>query len=204
LQEKNGKIKIEKYFTKTFDEKAQSFEEAVEEISNVMEDSVNKHLLSDVEVGSFLSSGIDSSYIVSLSKPDKTYTVGYDLAKYNEIAYAKDLADKLNIRNTSKVITKEEYMQVMPKIMYHLDEPASDPAAVALYFLSHLPIIKNFDKFGGIAYGIFRAYIIIYFVLAILSLLSPLFSNIGLNAYIKASHICSKFYNNNIFLKIFS
>jgi len=135
---KNGKIKIEKYFTKTFDEKAQSFEEAVEEISNVMEDSVNKHLLSDVEVGSFLSSGIDSSYIVSLSKPDKTYTVGYDLAKYNEIAYAKDLADKLNIRNTSKVITKEEYMQVMPKIMYHLDEPASDPAAVALYFLSHL------------------------------------------------------------------
>ena len=60
-----------------------------------------------MEVGSFLSSGIDSSYIVSLAKPNKTYTVGYDIAKYDEISYAKDLADKLGIINKSHVITKE-------------------------------------------------------------------------------------------------
>ena len=64
-----------------------------------MDDSVKHHLISDVEVGSFLSSGVDSSYLVSLAKPDKTYTIGFDLAKYSEIEYAKDLTDKLKIKN---------------------------------------------------------------------------------------------------------
>ena len=110
----------------------------MDEIADIMKDSVNHHMLSDVEVGSFLSSGIDSSYLVSLAKPDKTYTVGYDIPQYNEIDYAKDLTDKLGISNTSKKITKEEYMKIIPKIMYHMDEPSSDPAAVALYFVSNL------------------------------------------------------------------
>ena len=135
---KDGKVTIKKYFKKEFEERNISFEEAVESISQVMKDSVEKHLLSDVEVGSFLSSGVDSSYIVALAKPEKTYTVGYDISRYNEIEYAKDLADKLNIKNTSKVITKVEYMKAVPEIMYYMDEPASDPAAVALYFVSKL------------------------------------------------------------------
>ena len=90
------------------------------------------------EVGSFLSSGIDSSYIVSLAKPDKTYTVGYENKKYDEINYAKDLADKLGIKNESKIIKKDEYLDAIPKIMYHLDEPTSDPAAISLYFVAKL------------------------------------------------------------------
>lgn len=138
LTYKDGEIKLNKYFKKEFKEIEQDYSEVVESISKIMEDSVHKHLLSDVEVGSFLSSGIDSSYLVALAKPDKTYTVGYDIPKYNEIEYAKDLTNKLNINNTSKVINKEEYMKVIPKIMYHLDEPASDPAAVALYFVAEL------------------------------------------------------------------
>ncbi len=135
---KDGQITIDRYYKKEFNEKNLSYEEAVKEIAEIMQESVNKHLLSDVEVGSFLSSGIDSSYIVALAHPDKTYTVGYDLPRYNEIDYAKDLAQKLNIKNTSKVITKKEYMGIIPKIMYHLDEPTSDPAAVALYFVANL------------------------------------------------------------------
>ena len=103
-----------------------------------MEDSVKNHLVSDVEVGSFLSSGIDSSYIASLAKPDKTYTVGYDTDKYSEIDYAKDLSEKLNINNTSKKITMEEYLKIVPKIMYHMDEPISDPSAISLYFVSNI------------------------------------------------------------------
>lgn len=135
---KNGKIKKQRYYKLQFKEKKSSYDASVDKIANVMKDSVEHHMLSDVEVGSFLSSGIDSSYIVSLAKPSKTYTVGYDLPKYNEIHYAKDLADKLKINNTSKKITKEEYMNIIPKIMYHLDEPTSDPAAVALYFVAEL------------------------------------------------------------------
>ena len=138
LTYKNGKIKIERYYKKEFKEKDMSFDEAVTDIETIMKDSVDRHLLSDVEVGSFLSSGVDSSYIVALARPDKTYTVGYDVPRYNEIHYAKDLTEKLNIKNTSKVITKEEYMKVIPKIMYHLDEPSSDPAAIALYFVAKL------------------------------------------------------------------
>lgn len=134
----HNKLDLNRYFTPTFDEKDRSYEEIVEEIDKVMKDSVEKHQISDVEVGSFLSSGIDSSYIVSLAKPDKTYTVGYDIEKYNEINYAKDLADKLNINNTSKKITKDEYFKVIPKIMYHMDQPLADPAAVALYFVAEL------------------------------------------------------------------
>ena len=135
---KDGDIKIDKYFRLDFKDKEQTFDEAVESISEVMKDSVSRHLLSDVEVGSFLSSGIDSSYIVSLAKPAKTYTVGYDIDKYDEISYAKDLTEKLGINNTSKVIKMDEYMEELPKIMYYLDEPTSDPAAISLYFVAKL------------------------------------------------------------------
>ena len=135
---KDGDIKIDKYFKLDFKDKDETLASAVASISKVMKDSVNKHLLSDVEVGSFLSSGIDSSYIVSLAKPNKTYTVGYDIDKYDEIKYAKDLADKLGINNTSKVIKMDEYMKEFPNIMYYLDEPTSDPAAISLYFVAKL------------------------------------------------------------------
>lgn len=135
---KDEDIKINKYFKLDFKEDTMSFTDAVKNISDVMEDSVKRHLIADVEVGSFLSSGIDSSYIVSLAKPDKTYTVGYENKKYDEINYAKDLADKLGIENESKIIEKNEYLEAIPKIMYHLDEPTSDPAAISLYFVAKL------------------------------------------------------------------
>ena len=128
---KDGEIKLNKYYKLDFKEENMSFED-------VMKDSVEKHLIADVEVGSFLSSGIDSSYIVSLAKPNKTYTVGYENKKYDETMYAKDLAEKLGIKNESKIITKEEYLENISKIMYHLDEPTSDPAAISLYFVAKL------------------------------------------------------------------
>lgn len=134
----DGNIQINKYYEIEFKEKEESLQTSVKKITNVMEDSVNCHLLSDVEVGSFLSSGIDSSYIVSLAKPDKTYTVGYTNQKYSEISYAQDLANQLNIKNISKLISKEEYLNIVPKIMYYMDEPFSDPAAIALYFVAEI------------------------------------------------------------------
>jgi ABC-type multidrug transport system permease subunit len=71
-----------------------------------------------------------------------------------------------------------------------------------LYFISHLPIIRTVDKLGGAAYGLFRAYVIIYALLAVLSLLSPLLADTGLISLINSSKYCSIFYNNNVFLKI--
>ncbi len=135
---KDGKIDIKTYYDIEFDEKDCNFDELVKQISETMKDSVKHHMIADVEVGSFLSSGIDSSYMVSLARPDKTYTVGYNDDKYNEIAYAKDLTEQLGITNVSKRITKEEWLAAIPKFLYHMDEPSSDPSAISLYFVAKL------------------------------------------------------------------
>lgn len=129
---------INQYFDMQFSTTDKSFEETSEEISKTMKESVKYHLISDVEVGSFLSSGVDSSYLVSLAKPDKTYTVGFTNKKYSEIDNAKDLCNKLGINNTSSIITKEEYMKALKKVYYHLDEPTTDACSIAVYFLSEL------------------------------------------------------------------
>lgn len=135
---KTREIKIERYYKVDFTSSNESFDEMIDKISKVMTDSTKHHLISDVEVGSFLSSGVDSSYLVSLAKPDKTYTIGFDLAKYSEIDYAKDLTDKLKIKNISEKITKEEYLKAIPEVYYHMDEPTADGCAIAVYFLSRL------------------------------------------------------------------
>lgn len=135
---KDGETKIKSFFKLSFDETNNSMEDITKDISKAMENSVKYHQISDVEVGSFLSSGIDSSYIVSLAKPDKTFTVGYDNPKFDEIKYAKDLSNKLNIKNYSKKITMDEYIEAFPKIQYYMDEPLADPSAIALYFVSEI------------------------------------------------------------------
>ena len=129
---------INKYFSFLFSETDKSYKEIVDEISKTMEESVKHHLISDVEVGSFLSSGIDSSYLVSLAKPDKTYTVGYDINKYSEIDLARDLTDRLGITNISSKISKEEYMNAIEDVFYHMDEPTTDACSIAVYFLAKL------------------------------------------------------------------
>ena len=112
-----------------------------DKVDAAVRESVKAHKIADVEVGSFLSSGIDSSYIAEAAQVDKTFTVGFeshDGDRYNEIHFAKDFADVIGVENISKVITPEEYWSTFPKIQYHMDEPLADPAAIALYFVSEL------------------------------------------------------------------
>ena len=134
----NGNLEIKRYFNMEFNTINNSNNNAVDSIDKVMRDSVKHHLVSDVPVGSFLSSGVDSSYIVSLAKPSNTYTVGYENNKYDETSYAKDLTNKLGIKNTNKIITKKDYFDVLDKVIYHMDEPTSDPAVTALYFVANI------------------------------------------------------------------
>ena len=129
---------VERYFKLEFTDTEKSYEEMVDEISTAMKNSVRHHLISDVEVGSFLSSGIDSSYLVSMARPNKTYTVGYENKKYSEINYAKDLTDRLGIQNISDKISKEDYMKAIRDVYYHMDEPTTDACSIAVYFLSKL------------------------------------------------------------------
>lgn len=135
---KNGKIDIKRYWEPVFDAEDKSLEEYVEEIDQRMKESIKTHKISDVEVGSFLSSGVDSSYVAACFKGDKTFTVGFDYDQYNEIDYAKSLSEKVGIANYHKLITTKEYWEVLPKVQYYMDEPLADPSAVALYFVSQL------------------------------------------------------------------
>ena len=90
----NDKMKIQKYYEIKFEERKDlSLEEWVENIEQIFLNSVKAHKISDVEVGSLLSSGIDSSYIASSAQVDKTFTVGFSQNGYNEISYAKDLSN---------------------------------------------------------------------------------------------------------------
>ena len=135
---KKNTYDVVKYFKLEFTNTEKSYGEVVNEISKMMKDSVKHHLISDVEVGSFLSSGIDSSYLVSMARPDKTYTVGYENRKYSEIDLAKDLTDRLGITNISSKISKDEYMKAIRDVYYHMDEPTTDACSIAVYFLSKL------------------------------------------------------------------
>lgn len=134
LSYKDKIIKKERYFNFEFTNKSCS----ITDIQNAMKDSINHHLISDVEVGSFLSSGIDSSYIVSLANIKKNYTVGYDNTNFSEIKYAKELSTMLNQTNKNKIITKEEYLSALPKVIAALDEPLADPSAIAMYFCAEI------------------------------------------------------------------
>ncbi len=138
---KNGEITKECYFKPEFKTEPGVLDFYADEVDKAVRESVEAHKIADVEVGSFLSSGIDSSYIAEAAKVDKTFTVGFesnDGDRYNEIGYAKQFADTVGLKNISKVITAEEYWSEFPKIQYHMDEPLADPAAIALYFVSKL------------------------------------------------------------------
>ncbi len=135
---KENKITLQTYYQVIFEKKHIKYQTIVDQIDNIMKKTVTCHMISDTEVGAFLSSGIDSSYIVSLAKPYKTYTIGYDNEKYSEIGYAQSLAAKLKISNTSKKITKQDYIKAVPQILYYMDEPSCDASAISLYFLSKL------------------------------------------------------------------
>ena len=114
-------------------------EEWVNKISDTFHDSVEAHKIADVEVGSFLSSGVDSSYVAAIADVDKTFTVGFgNDEKYNEIGWAKNFSKYIGKENTSKVISPEEYWNSLSMIQYHMDEPLADPSAVALYFVCNI------------------------------------------------------------------
>ena len=161
---KNGELNIKRYWEPIFEaDENKSLDEFVEEIDAAMQDSIQKHKISDVEVGSFLSSGVDSSYVAASFHGDKTFTVGFDYEKYNEIDYAKELSEKIEIDNYSKVITTQEYWDILGKVQYHMDEPLADASAIALYFVSqtaakHVKVSlsgEGADEFFG-GYNIYR------------------------------------------------
>lgn len=166
-KKKGEPLSIQSYWKPTFATKPQTIDGAKKAILDVMRDSVQMHMRSDVPVGAFLSSGIDSTSIVALAKEFhpgiKTFTVGFGSEGYSEIDIAQDSAEKLGVENIPTLITPEAFMEELPRIIWHMDDPVADPAAVPLYFVAkaaseHVKVVLSGEGadelFGG--YTIYR------------------------------------------------
>lgn len=135
----SGRMDVRRYWDADFsDDNSKTFDKYVEECDRVVHESVAAHRIADVKVGSFLSGGVDSSYIAACLMPDKTFSVGFDYKDFNETNYAKELSDKLGIENYRKMVTADEFFEVLPQIQYHMDEPQSNLSSVPLWFLAQL------------------------------------------------------------------
>lgn len=140
VKEKDTPIKTYYYFQPAFNIQNREKKDWIERIQFVLDQSVSMHLRSDVPAGAFLSGGIDSTFIVAIAKRYysdlKTFSVGFEQQGYSEIDAAKETAAYLGVENYSYIISPEEYVATLPKIIWHLDDPLADPACVPLYFVA--------------------------------------------------------------------
>ena len=134
---KAGQVDVKRYWEPRFEpEEGKSLSDWESRVEEVMRQSVAAHKISDVEVGSFLSSGVDSSYMAYLAHVDKTFTVGFANKQYDETDYAAEFSKFMGVKNYAYRIEPEEYWENLPRIQYHMDEPLADAASVALYFVN--------------------------------------------------------------------
>ena len=137
MEWKEGKLQVERYWAPRFEPQSdRTLEDWEKAIETAMKESVAAHKISDVEVGSFLSSGVDSSYMACLAHVDKTFTVGFADKQYDETDYAKEFSEHIGVKNFSYRITPEEYWDNLHRIQYHMDEPLADAASAALFFVN--------------------------------------------------------------------
>ncbi|MBQ7132033.1 MAG: asparagine synthase (glutamine-hydrolyzing) [Oscillospiraceae bacterium] len=144
---RNGNMEISKYYDIKYNiDNSKTLDEWEELIAQEFTKSVEAHKISDVEVGCFLSSGIDSSYVVKevskVTKDVKTFSVGYAEEKYSELSYAQDFSQTVGVPNISNKVSADEYFQYSPIIQYYMDEPLPNPSEVPLFFLA-----KNAAKY---------------------------------------------------------
>ena len=137
----NGKLTTERYYRIQYKpEEDKSLEYWEEEITKEFTESVAMHQISDVEVGCFLSSGVDSSYVVKEiskgTKKVKTFSVGYEEEKYSELPYAQDFSQVVGVPNISNKVSADEFFDAMPEIQYFMDEPLPNTSEIPLYFLA--------------------------------------------------------------------
>ncbi|ARO17785.1 asparagine synthase (glutamine-hydrolyzing) [Bacillus tropicus] len=167
IKEIGKELEVYRYWKPYFNASDKTKEDHIRAIRDVLYDSVKVHMRSDVPVGAFLSGGIDSSIIASIAKEINpnllTFSVGFEHRGFSEIDVAKETAEKLGVKNYSVLVTPQEFMNEFPKIMWHMDDPLADPAAVPLYFVAkearkHVTVVLSGEGsdelFGG--YNIYR------------------------------------------------
>ncbi|HLT10839.1 MAG TPA: asparagine synthase (glutamine-hydrolyzing) [Micromonosporaceae bacterium] len=163
-----GEVQTRRYYRAQFRPTPTNDPQALyRRIQDTLRESVRIHMRSDVPVGAFLSSGIDSTAVVALAREFNpnilTFTVGYDVPGYSEIEVAQESARALGVTTIPTKIGPHDMMEALPRIVWHLDDPVADPALVPLYFVAkkaaeHVTVVlsgEGADEFFG-GYTIYR------------------------------------------------
>ncbi len=120
-----------------------TLEGGAREVRARLTEAVRSHLMSDVPLGLFLSGGIDSSGLAALmalmvKEPIRTFAVGFSDPEANELAYARLAARSVGAEHREVVVAPSEFFGVLPRLVWHEDEPITFPSSVPLYFVSRL------------------------------------------------------------------
>ena len=136
-----GRLEIKEYYDLLSTQvRISSEKEALKAIEESLQESIEKRMMGDVEIGSLLSGGVDSSLIAAMASAQgsrlKTFSLGYEgYEKYDERPYAREVSQYLGLENIEVVLSKEGFFENLQKVVHALDEPINDPAAVPLYSL---------------------------------------------------------------------
>lgn len=162
---KNGDIEFNRYYNLKFNNK----DVTEKEIYDIIDDSVKHHMIANVEVGTFLSGGIDSTIVTALAakiNPKiKSFSIGFDVDGYNELSVAKKTAEYLGVENIAVNVSEQDYIRALPSVAYYMDDPLADPSCVGIYLLSqearkHVKVVLSGEGsdelFGG--YNIYKEY----------------------------------------------
>jgi asparagine synthase (glutamine-hydrolysing) len=161
-----GRVDVFRYWRPEFRPARSPSSSNPEKILAALRDSVRIHLRGDVPVGAFLSGGVDSATLCALAAEScpglPVFTVGFEREGYSEIDLAIETAEALRLKPVSYVITPEEFLACLPRIVWHLDDPMADAAAVPLWFAArearkHVKVVLSGEGadelFGG--YGVY-------------------------------------------------
>ncbi|MGH9824618.1 MAG: asparagine synthase (glutamine-hydrolyzing) [Blastocatellia bacterium] len=145
LRWNHGRVSIERYWKAPFDKAADplSNESCIDGFSDLFQESVRLHLMSDVPLGMFLSGGIDSSAIAAAMAENvphgiKTFSVAFSEIEANELEYARLVAKAYGADHHEIVVSPRQFFDALPSLIYHEDEPIAHPSSVPLYFVSKL------------------------------------------------------------------
>jgi asparagine synthase (glutamine-hydrolysing) len=143
--DESGELQIRQYWDLTInaDDGSRPAASYVSQYREQLEQCVASHLMSDVPLGVFLSGGLDSSAIAALTtkirkEPIETFSVGYGEEAFSELPYARSVAEHLRSKHHEVHLSRDEFFQTLPRLIWHEDEPVVWPSSVSLYFVARL------------------------------------------------------------------